>query len=97
MPRGAWNDVRALRALGVNYVNTSSGKIYVSVSVYGLSRSVVALFVDGIAVALNDSAGPDTMVGVGGTMFSVVPPGSSYRVSVIGGRAPAIVYWAEFF
>jgi hypothetical protein len=84
-----WQDVKASRAVGTTYTNTTGRPILVSVTCSVNAGVVNTLSVGGVPVAYA-SVG---VVGNGLTLQAVVPAGATYAVTNTGGTA--VVYWAE--
>ena len=84
-----WQDVKASRAIGTTYTNSTAKPIMVSI-VASMNAGVVnTLSVDGFVVSYA-SVGA---VGAGLPLAAIVPPGSTYVFNNTGGTS--IVHWME--
>jgi hypothetical protein len=87
----SWQDVKASRALGTTYTNTTGRSISVSVSLFSSTGGMnINMTVSGVAVAEAQSS----VTGERGFVSAIVPPGQGYRVSVSSGTAP-LFSWSE--
>ena len=86
-----WQDVTSLRALGINYINTTSKAIVVTVvNEFASNQDILEVFVNNVKLM-----GVDKGVGAGwlaDTSF-IVPPGNTYRVTKT--IYPNIQSWVE--
>lgn len=88
----SWQDVTSSRASGVTYTNTTGRPIFVSI-VQGLggNGAIGELFVDGVLVARVEI--PQVAAsGEKATLSAVVPAGSTYQHTDLGG---GVASWAE--
>lgn len=84
-----WQDVKASRAIGTTYTNSTAKPIMVSI-VASMNTGVInTLSVDG-AVISYVSVG---VIGAGLPLTATVPPGSTYVLNNTGGTS--IVHWME--
>lgn len=84
-----WQDVKASRAVGTTYTNTTGRPIQVSVTCSVNTGVVNTLSVDGLPVAYS-SVG---VIGNGLTLQAIVPAGSTYVLTNTGGTT--VLYWVE--
>ncbi|TAJ76102.1 MAG: hypothetical protein EPO42_13260 [Gallionellaceae bacterium] len=94
-PMGNWVDKTAVRAFGVNYVNTTGRTIDVAIRLGQAFAGAASYFayVDGICVGLATTQNP-----VGIAAYFRVPVGSTYKFVVNGAygfNAPPETGWAE--
>lgn len=84
-----WQDVKASRAIGTTYTNSTAKPIYVAIVATMNTGVVNTLSVDGV-VASYASVG---VIGGGLPLNAIVPPGSTYVFNNTGGTS--VVYWSE--
>lgn len=90
----AWQVVTANRSTGVAYINTTNRPMAVSIYFYGTvpnSHAYAYLHVGGIYATAGHVAGGVTDY----TMYGIVPPGASYRVTTSGAIAIGGSGWTE--
>ena len=86
-----WQDVKASRAVGVTYTNTTGRPIVVSASCATNAVAFIRMVVDGVVVSgeYQSTISAETFIA------AIVPAGSTYEVQVTGGT-PAVPYtWSE--
>jgi len=84
-----WQDVKASRAIGTTYTNSTAKPIAVAIVATMNAGVVNTLSVDGVVVSYA-SVG---VIGAGLPLNAIVPPGSTYVFTNTGGTS--IVHWAE--
>ena len=84
-----WQDVKASRAIGTTYTNSTARPIMVSIVASVNAGVENTLSVDGVVVSYT-SVG---VIGNGLPLTAIVPPGSSYVLTNTGGTS--IFHWAE--
>ena len=85
-----WQDVKASRALGTTYTNSTGFPITVAVSATSTAISLLALYVNGVAVYNGNGGAVATTFSVVG----VIPAGASYSIVNAAGT-PTVTYWSE--
>lgn len=90
-----WQNVKAARALGTTYTNSTGKPIFVSVAVvWGNATGSVTLTIDGIIVQKFWS-NPDSS-DMSMSVSAIVPSGSTYSVAQTSNVAAGVIeYWAE--
>jgi len=83
----SWQDVTGSRAGFTNYVNSTGRPIAVSVQYHIFANGGAFLFVDGVMVSRGIANDNDD-----GTLFTVVPAGSTYQAQFSGS---GLALWAE--
>ena len=88
-----WQNVKASRALGVTYTNTTDKPIMVNVTSVAANTApaIMDAFVDGVRVARSYNAGASFQ---GSTLSFIVPNGSNYSVSNVS-NIPTFEVWSE--
>lgn len=89
-------DRRASRNFGVTYTNTKPWPIHVSVSAVADSSSrKITLLLNGVLSSWFEN--PGSTVAIWATVSGFVPPGSTYRVDVVG-QVPTegVQVWTEY-
>jgi hypothetical protein len=87
-----WQDVTASRAYGTTYTNSTGRPIFIVVGTSASSlNGSLGITIDGVMVNGGNSA-PN---GGGVTVSCLIPPGSTYSVSVTGGSVAALANWQE--
>ncbi len=84
----SWQDVSASRAAGVTYTNSTGKSIVLNVGKTGASSAQLLIYVDGNLAGKNIDGGNWNMT----TVCAIVPPGSTYSVTVV---STTISYWTE--
>jgi hypothetical protein len=87
-----WQNVTASRAYATTYTNTTGRPIFIVVGTSASSlNGSLGITIDGVMVNGGNSA-PN---GGGVTVSCLIPPGSTYSVSVTGGSVAALANWQE--
>jgi hypothetical protein len=88
-----WQDVKASRAFGVNYTNTTGRPICVSVTASSSSSgSSLTGWINGVTVTI---ASHETTTGTTMGITFIVPPGNTYQVTATGSVVPSLSSWLE--
>ena len=83
-----WQDVKASRALGTTYTNTTGRPIEVFLAVYATGAHGLTLTISGVVLLANATST------LAASLSAIIPPGGTY-VAADGGSSPVIDKWAE--
>lgn len=87
-----WQDVRASRAFGTTYYNTTGKPILVSVGANSsASNGYLSATVDAVTVAVSTASFSWTLT----SLSFIVPPGQSYRVDINNTSVSSLQCWSE--
>jgi hypothetical protein len=87
----SWQNVTSSRAIGTSYTNSTGSPIALSIQLSQGSGSVVQLTINGSVVI---AAQGSTALNNHSMMYSIIPNGDSYSLSVVGG-SNSIQAWHE--
>lgn len=83
-----WQNVKASRALGVTYTNSTGKPIEVAVAVYAGGNHGLYITIDGVVLTANGTTN------LNASLTATIPPGGTYSVTNLG-TSPLIDSWAE--
>ncbi|MDR2325110.1 MAG: hypothetical protein LBE51_06850 [Acidovorax sp.] len=86
-----WQNMKASRALNTNYVNSTGRAIQVFVECQG-NAPAINMLIDGEQVGYAHNDTNNTTIGISGP---VVPPGSTYSMSIVSGAVSNVLFWSE--
>lgn len=90
-----WTDVRASRAAGTTYTNSTGRPIMVSATAGAATYSYAFGVVDGVDITEQQSRDADSTTSQAGVIF-LVPAGSTYSVRVnVNGNSTGLDAWFE--
>jgi hypothetical protein len=87
----SWQNVTSSRAIGTSYTNSTGSPIALSIQLSQASGSVVQLTINGSVVIAAQGC---TDLNNHSMMYSIIPNGDSYSLSVVGG-SNSIQAWHE--